>query len=150
MTKHVSKSQKQDKNKVLLNSLSSRFISNQKPLEVSTKLTQLSRLLNSGFSGVLVLSVFLFFFFCSCSTSGQKFGSSPGSKRCENFSHWNVQPCHLFVKACVGNLTPFQVNDTIYIFRSKLADINICPETSTPAPFPRPSHTLQVGCSLDA
>ena len=63
MTKHVSKSQKQDKNKVLLNSLSSRFISNQKPLEVSTKLTQLSRLLNSGFSGVLVLSVFLFFFF---------------------------------------------------------------------------------------
>lgn len=35
MTKHVSKSQKQDKNKVLLNSLSSRFISNQKPLEVS-------------------------------------------------------------------------------------------------------------------
>lgn len=140
MTKHVSKSQKQDKNKVLLNSLSSRFISNQKPLEVSTKLTQLSRLLNSGFSGVLVLSVFLFFFFCSCS-SGQKFGSSPGSKRCENFSHWNVQTCHLFVKA---------VNDTIYIFRSKLADINICPETSTPAPFPRPSHTLQVGCSLDA
>lgn len=63
MTKHVSKSQKQDKNKVLLNSLSSRFISNQKPLEVSTKLTQLSRLLNSGFSGVLVLSVFLFSFF---------------------------------------------------------------------------------------
>ena len=63
MTKHVSKSQKQDKNKVLLNSLSSRFISNQKPLEVSTKLTQLSRLLNSGFSGVLVLSVFFFLFF---------------------------------------------------------------------------------------
>lgn len=63
MTKHVSKSQKQDKNKVLLNSLSSRFTSNQKPLEVSTKLTQLSKLLNSGFSGVLVSSVFLFFFF---------------------------------------------------------------------------------------
>lgn len=62
MTKHVSKSQKQDKNKVLLNSLSSRFISNQKPLEVSTKLTQLSKLLNSGFSGVLVSSVF----FCCC------------------------------------------------------------------------------------
>ena len=85
MTKHVSKSQKQDKNKVLLNSLSSRFISNQKPLEVSTKLTQLSKLLNSGFSGVLV-KCFSFFFFCSCS-SEQKFGSSPGSKRCENFSH---------------------------------------------------------------
>lgn len=59
MTKHVSKSQKQDKNKVLLNSLSSRFISNQKPLEVSTKLTQLSKLVNSGFSGVLVSSAFL-------------------------------------------------------------------------------------------
>ena len=87
MTKHVSKSQKQDKNKVLLNSLSSRFIdfiSNQKPLEVSTQLTQLSKLVNSGFSGVLVSSAF--FFFCSCS-SEQKFGSSPGSKRCENFSH---------------------------------------------------------------
>lgn len=84
MTKHVSKSQKQDKNKVLLNSLSSRFISNQKPLEVSTKLTQLSKLVNSGFSGVLVSGAF--FFFCSCS-SEQKFGSSPGSKRCENFSH---------------------------------------------------------------
>lgn len=63
MTKHVSKSQKQDKNKVFLNSLSSRFISNQKHLEVSTKLTQLSKLLNSGFSCVLVSSVFLFFFF---------------------------------------------------------------------------------------
>lgn len=62
MTKHVSKSQKQDKNKVLLNSLSSRFISNQKPPEVSTKLTQLSKLVNSGFSGVLVLSAFFFFF----------------------------------------------------------------------------------------
>ena len=62
MTKHVSKSQKQDKNKVSLNSLSSRFISNQKPLEVSTKLTQLSKLLNSGFSGVLV-KCFSFFFF---------------------------------------------------------------------------------------
>lgn len=61
MTKHVSKSQKQDKNKVLLNSLSSRFISNQKPLEVSTKLTQLSKLVNSGFSGVLVSSAFFFF-----------------------------------------------------------------------------------------
>ena len=105
MTKHVSKSQKQDKNKVLLNSLSSRFISNQKPLEVSTKLTQLSKLVNSGFSGVLVSSAF--FFFCSCS-SEQKFGSSPGTKRCENYSHWNVQTCHLFVKACVRNLTPFQ------------------------------------------
>ena len=145
MTKHVSKSQKQGKNKVFLNSLSSRFISNQKHLEVSTKLTQLSKLLNSGFSCVLVSSVFIYFFFCSCS-SGQKFGSSPGSKRCENFSHMNVQTCHLFVKACVRNLTPFQANDTIYIFRSKLADINICPETSTPAPFPRPSPTLQVGC----
>lgn len=63
MTKHVSKSQKQDKNKVLLNSLSSRFISNQKPLEVSTKLTQLSKLLNSGFSGVLVKCFSFFFFF---------------------------------------------------------------------------------------
>lgn len=61
MTKHVSKSQKQDKNKVLLNSLSSRFISNQKPLEVSTKLTQLSKLVNSGFSGVLVSGAFFFF-----------------------------------------------------------------------------------------
>lgn len=61
VTKHVSKSQKQDKNKVLLNSLSSRFISNQKPLEVSTKLTQLSKLVNSGFSGVLVSSTFFFF-----------------------------------------------------------------------------------------
>ena len=60
MTKHVSKSQKQDKNKVLLNSLSSRFISNQKPLEVSTKLTQLSKLVNSGFSGVLVSGAFFF------------------------------------------------------------------------------------------
>ena len=63
MTKHVSKSQKQDKNKVLLNSLSSRFISNQKPLEVSTKLTQLSKLLNSGFSGVSSVFLLLLFFF---------------------------------------------------------------------------------------
>ena len=86
MTKHVSKSQKQDKNKVLLNSLSSRFISNQKPLEVSTKLTQLSKLLNSGFSGVLVSSVCFFFcFFFAVVRRDKNLVRRPGQNAAKTF-----------------------------------------------------------------
>ena len=86
MTKHVSKSQKQDKNKVLLNSLSSRFISNQKPLEVSTKLTQLSKLLNSGFSGVLVSSVFfVFVFFFAVVRRDKNLVRRPGQNAAKTF-----------------------------------------------------------------
>ena len=85
MTKHVSKSQKQDKNKVFLNSLSSRFISNQKPLEVSTKLTQLSKLLNSGFSGVLVSSVCLFLFFFAVVRRDKNLVRRPGQNAAKTF-----------------------------------------------------------------
>ena len=85
MTKHVSKSQKQDKNKVFLNSLSSRFISNQKHLEVSTKLAQLSKLLNSGFSCVLVSSVFLFFFFFAVVRGDKNLVRRPGKNAAKTF-----------------------------------------------------------------
>ena len=124
MTKHVSKSEKRDKTPCLAGLLA-RFVK-----------TQLFKLLNSGFSGVLVSCFFCFvLFFFAVVRRAKNLVRRPSQNAAKNF-HIGLQTCHLFVKACVRNLTPFQVNGTIYIFRSKLADINICPETSHPTPAP--------------